>query len=92
MNEARRIPGGWIVFGEGEERWQAPDPTDEATCEAAWKARYAQDTLTRADYFRLAEMHATYHHLVTHPSGAEYTLGQLRQIRRAVRPLPPPPP
>lgn len=79
---------GWFIFNEGTERWQAPDPTDEDRQTAAWKCRYGMNQLTQTECFKLAEVFEAYHHLLTHPGGAEYTVGQLRALRRAVKEKP----
>ncbi len=65
-----------------------PDPTDDARCEAAHTARYALQNLTQTQAYKLAEVFEAYHHLMTHPAGTEYAVGQLRAMRRAVKESP----
>lgn len=76
---------GWIYFNERAQRWQMPDPTDEARQSAAHAARYDLEHMTQTQAFNLAEAFEAYHHLMTHPGGVEYAVGQLRAMRRAIR-------
>jgi hypothetical protein len=81
----RKREHGWLRFNEGKERWSMPDPEHEARAEAAWTARYALSELTQHQAYLLAETFETYHHLMTHPCGVEYAVGQVRAVRRALR-------
>jgi hypothetical protein len=67
--------------------WVWPDPTDEMTTEAAWRARYAPERLTREQAMRLASVADAYMHITTHPAGVERIIRQLRRVRALLRRL-----
>lgn len=48
--------------------WPFPFEKSDLHQDAAWKARYAPKTLTRADLLELAEIADAYSTMVTHPS------------------------
>ena len=76
---------GWLRFNEDrEETWSMPDPVDPMRSRAAWTARYELRAMTQTQAFLLAEVFEAYHHLMTHPGGTEYAIGQLRAMRRAL--------
>ena len=87
---ARKREHGWIRFNEGDERWSMPDPQDPGLADAAHTARYSLGNLTQVEAWRLCQVVEAYHHLMTHPCGTEYAVGQLRAMRRALKTLPPP--
>jgi len=82
---------GWIRFTEGvspidgrPDGWSMPDPEYGPLGEAAHTARYSLANLTQSQAYLLCSAFETYHHLMTHPSGTEYAVHQLRAMRRAL--------
>ena len=67
-----------------------PDPQYEALADAAHTARYSLANLTQVQAWLLCQVAETYHHLMTHPCGTEYAVGQLRAMRRALQAPPQP--
>lgn len=80
---------GWIRFGEGSERWSAPDPQDDERGEAMHAARYNFASLTQTQAYQLAEMADAYVYLLVTCPTTEMAIEKVREIRRAVREAPP---
>lgn len=76
----RKKAGGWLYFNEGEERWSAPDPTDNRHDDGRHSARYG----TPPNY-AVAEQADTYAYLVSICPMTKDAVRKLRAIRRAVR-------
>lgn len=87
--KARRMVGGWnIVFGEGDERWQFPDPGSERISDANWGARHAGDEGKVRNALILAEVASALHYLVHTCPTTKRACEMLAAVRRAVRELP----
>ncbi len=82
---------GWIRFDEGKspldgrpDGWSMTDPDFGPLHEAAHTARYSLKDLTQSQAYLLCSAFESYHHLMTHPSGTEYVISQLRAMRRSL--------
>lgn len=84
MGEPRRS-GVNICF----EDWSMPDPEYEPLADALHTARYALGSLTQEQAYLILGCAEAYLHLVTHPAGTESVVKQLREVRRALREIPP---
>jgi hypothetical protein len=74
---------GRLYFGEtSKERWSIADPTDDALHEAI--DRLTDGREEPGDTAKLIDVAWAYHHLTTHPMGAERAIKKLRAIRRAM--------
>lgn len=80
---------GWIRFGEGSERWSAPDPQDDERGEAMHAARYDLAGMTQTQAFQLAEMAEAYCYLLATCPTTALAIEKVREIRRTVREAPP---
>ncbi len=77
-----------LVFNEGPERWSAPDPTHPAMGDARHAARYPLPG--QKPNYSCASQADIYAYLVTCGT-TKRAVEQLREIRRAIRELPPNP-
>jgi hypothetical protein len=80
MSEPVNFEHSWIRFGEGAERWSAPDPTTERNCDGRYAARYSDPP-----NYSAAEQAEIYHYLTWICSTTEDAVQKLRAIRRALR-------
>lgn len=82
---ARRVHFN-LVFGDGDERWSAPDPTHEKMRDARHAARYPLSPYQ--PNYNCASQAETYEYLVNTCPTTELAVAKLRMIRRAIRELP----
>ena len=67
-----------------KESYSFPNPTTEKATNAAWKARYCVDKLTKDDGYLLADVFEAYFDLLTHPWGTGGSIKKIRELRRCL--------
>ena len=83
-NKIRQVHGR-IIFNDGPERWQAPNPEYESFDNARHVARYPRPG--QYPNYLAAELGDVYTYLVSVCPTTKDALQKLREIRRAVREL-----
>lgn len=63
-----------------------PDPTSKEYADAEYAMRYGAPS--RGQLLYAASALSALSHLLTHPGGTEYAVGQLRELRRALKDKP----
>ena len=78
-----RVAHRHIRLGEGSDAttWPFPFEKSDLHQDAAWKARYAPETLTKAEAMELAGIANAYMTLVTHPCRS--VRARMHEIHRA---------
>ncbi len=79
----RKVNGGVIVFGEGDQRWSAPDPTAANMNDARHAARYPLPGVK--PNYGVASQADIYVYLTVDCPTTELAIEKLRAIRRAIR-------
>jgi len=82
MADVRRIHGH-LIFGDGPERWSAPDPTAQVFEDGRHRARYPLPG--EKPNYQVAELADIYAYLVAGCPTTKLAIEKLRAIRKAIR-------